>query len=158
MGQDRYNQLIAMLPPAPNGKPYTIVGIDENTAFIIEPATGICRVIGPGGMIIIKDGEEKIFPNGSTFEVGELGPFQQPTGATNIPQDVWTRTQNGVTETQAARSTKPVPTDAVLALVSAREDARARKDWNAADALRDQISAQGWQVLDTAEGSTLEPV
>ena len=155
MGQDRYNQLIDMLPQAPSGKPYTIVGIDENTAFIIEPATGICRVIGPGGMIIIKDGEEKMFSNGSTFDVSELGPFCQPTDAANIPQDIWTRTQIGMAEIQAARSTKPVPTDAILALVREREEARARRDWNAADVLRDQIAAQGWQVLDTAEGSTL---
>jgi len=37
-------------------------------------------------------------------------------------------------------------------LVSAREEARQNKDWKESDKLRDEISAQGFEVLDTPEG------
>ncbi len=40
----------------------------------------------------------------------------------------------------------------VQSLLAARQDARQRKDWPAADLLRQQIAALGWQVVDTPEG------
>jgi cysteinyl-tRNA synthetase len=49
-----------------------------------------------------------------------------------------------------------VPTE-VIALVEERQAARARRDWVAADALRERIAAVGWSVLDTPEGPRLEP-
>ena len=45
-----------------------------------------------------------------------------------------------------------IPTD-VAALVTARDEARGRRDFAAADALRDQLEALGWAVEDTAEGT-----
>jgi cysteinyl-tRNA synthetase len=44
----------------------------------------------------------------------------------------------------------------VLALVQAREVARARKDWSDADELRDRIASLGWQVQDTPDGPTIQ--
>jgi cysteinyl-tRNA synthetase len=44
----------------------------------------------------------------------------------------------------------------VQALVEARQAARARKDWAASDALREQIEALGWRVKDTPEGAVVE--
>jgi cysteinyl-tRNA synthetase len=45
-----------------------------------------------------------------------------------------------------------VPPEAVRAAAEARESARRAKDYAAADRLRDEIVAQGWQVEDTATG------
>ena len=45
-----------------------------------------------------------------------------------------------------------VPTD-VADLARQRDDARAAKDWAAADALRDRLQADGWLVEDTPEGT-----
>lgn len=45
----------------------------------------------------------------------------------------------------------------VLALVQQRADARAAKDWAAADAARDQLLALGWTVRDGADGPELLP-
>jgi cysteinyl-tRNA synthetase len=42
--------------------------------------------------------------------------------------------------------------DAVLALVEARQQARAEKRWADADGLRAEIEAAGFSVRDTAEG------
>ena len=45
----------------------------------------------------------------------------------------------------------------IVELARQRADARAAKDFAAADALREQIDAAGWTVTDTAEGFRLEP-
>ena len=46
----------------------------------------------------------------------------------------------------------------VARLLEERAAARAARDWDAADALRDQIRAQGWEPVDTSNGSTARPV
>ncbi|MCK9250205.1 MAG: cysteine--tRNA ligase [Solirubrobacteraceae bacterium] len=47
------------------------------------------------------------------------------------------------------------PDDAALALLAARDEARAAKDWARADALRDELAAAGWTVRDGAGGAEL---
>jgi len=47
---------------------------------------------------------------------------------------------------------------AIRALVEQRSDARAAGDWERADALRDEIAAQGWEVQDGPRGSTVRPL
>ena len=49
-----------------------------------------------------------------------------------------------------------VPAD-VLARAAARDDARAGKDWAAADRIRDELVAAGWVVEDTADGTVVRP-
>ena len=48
-------------------------------------------------------------------------------------------------------STEP----AFAALLDQRQAARAAKDWAAADRIRDELAAQGYEVVDTADGPTL---
>jgi cysteinyl-tRNA synthetase len=50
-----------------------------------------------------------------------------------------------------------VPAD-VAALVERRAAARAARDFAAADALRAELAALGWEVVDTAAGSTVNRV
>jgi cysteinyl-tRNA synthetase len=45
--------------------------------------------------------------------------------------------------------------DEAQALLEAREEARAAKDWGEADRLRDELAARGWQVRDGAAGPEL---
>jgi cysteinyl-tRNA synthetase len=45
--------------------------------------------------------------------------------------------------------------EAAAALVQARDDARAARDWGRADALRDELEAAGWLVEDSAEGTRI---
>jgi cysteinyl-tRNA synthetase len=49
-----------------------------------------------------------------------------------------------------------VPDD-VLAVARQRDEARAAKDWARADALRDQLVADGWVVEDTPSGTQVRP-
>ncbi len=45
----------------------------------------------------------------------------------------------------------------VLDLLAQRQQARAEKRWKDADALRDEITARGWELMDTPEGPKLKP-
>jgi cysteinyl-tRNA synthetase len=47
---------------------------------------------------------------------------------------------------------------AALALLDARQEARASKDFASADALRDELLALGWEIRDTPEGPVLRAV
>lgn len=53
--------------------------------------------------------------------------------------------------------TDSVPDD-VRRLVDERAAARADRDWSRADALRDRLAELGWEVQDTASGSTARPM
>ncbi len=47
--------------------------------------------------------------------------------------------------------------EAAVVLLDARQRARAEKDFERADALRDELLAMGWEIRDTAEGPVLKP-
>ena len=46
----------------------------------------------------------------------------------------------------------------IVALAEKRQEARASKDWAAADAARDELKASGWAVKDGQDGFELEPI
>ena len=46
----------------------------------------------------------------------------------------------------------------VLVLVEARKEARKAKDFAKADELRDQITALGWQIRETRQGTEITPL
>jgi cysteinyl-tRNA synthetase len=60
----------------------------------------------------------------------------------------------GLAEWQPAETTVP---DEILALVEARQAARKAKQWQEADALRDQIQAAGYELEDTPTGARVRP-
>jgi hypothetical protein len=148
MGQTRFGELLGLLPPQ-----RTVVGIDEHTALVIDLGAQTCQVMGRGGVTLVTGGKEQRFPPGQTFAITELGPFQMPEPPSGIPPKVWERVQVAQAEVEAT----PEPPPDALALVEDREAARARQDWAAADALREEIRALGWQVMDTPEGPRLAP-
>jgi cyanophycinase-like exopeptidase len=150
MGQARFEQLVAMLPSQA-----TVVGIDEYTALVVDLEDGTCRVMGQGRVTLWREGQERCFSRGAIFAVTQLGPFHMPEPRTGIPPEVWQDAQAVQAETPAMVA--PEPSSEVLALVEEREAARARRDWAVADALREQITTLGWQVLDTPQGPRLEP-
>jgi cysteinyl-tRNA synthetase len=49
------------------------------------------------------------------------------------------------------------PDEGALALLQRREDARAARDFEAADRLRDELAAAGWEVRDSPGGAELVP-
>ena len=149
MGEDRYQALAAMLP-----KDITILGIDENTGVIIDPNTGICRVVGAGGAIILRGDKHQHISPVQSFAVTDLGEWRLPEGSDDIPQAVWQAMQE--TDEQRLAHEAVGPPSEVMQLVEARETARSRREWDIADRLRDRIQQLGWQVADTQEGPHVE--
>lgn len=143
MGRERWQRLAAMLPGDS-----TVVGIDEHTALVIDIAAARCTVMGKGAVTILRAGAELLVPRGETFDIRALGPFRAPDAG--WPPGVATH----FVEQPAAQRVAP---PAVQALVAQRQDARARRDWAAADTLRRAIAASGWQVRDTPDGPELAP-
>jgi cysteinyl-tRNA synthetase len=63
----------------------------------------------------------------------------------------------GVLGLESLLAAQEGPPAAAVGLAEQRADARARRDWAAADRLRDELRAMGWEVRDGAEGPELVP-
>ena len=180
IGRPRFAALMAQLPAD-----LTVIGLDEKTALLIEPLAGVCRVLGLGGVTLIHtghrhstgvslSGEEGLisvaearhghvhrFESGDTFPMSVCCEFKVPADGAGLPEDVWARALETQSRLAAEREAGPRTSEAppeVLTLVEERAAARAAKDWSAADALREQIAALGWRVIDTADGAVVEPL
>jgi cyanophycinase-like exopeptidase len=149
MGQARFAELRAMPP-----KHVTVVGIDEHSALVIDFETAQAEVMGRGGVTVIKAGQEQHFNKGHGFPLTTLDAFRLPELSEGLPADVL---QEAVTSRAEADIAPPLPPEEVLALVEERQSARTRRDWAAADILRERIAEAGWSVLDTPEGPRVEP-
>lgn len=133
-----------------------MVGIDEHTALIIDPAAALCQVMGVGSVTIVRQGQLKTFASGECFPAGELGPFRPLTEPqAGLAPEVWQQVRAASLEARPAA--EPEPPAELLTMLKKRTAARNRRDWATADDLRNRIEAQGWQVLDTPEGPVLGP-
>jgi hypothetical protein len=152
MGQERFAALLKILPEAA-----TVIGVDERTALLIDPQNKTCRVMGSGGVTVIKDGREQVCGSEGAFSILDLGPFVTPVDGEGLPAEIWQQAQESRTTADSRVNSVPTPSAQVMRLVEERQTARARKDWTASDALRAQLLALGWRVLDTPDGPVLEP-
>jgi cyanophycinase-like exopeptidase len=148
IGAERFARLRAQLPSNA-----TVVGLDEHTALILDLAKERCAVMGVGSVTLSRNQVERRFTTEETFPLSELGPFQLPDSAANIPSEIWAQ----VNAPPPPRD-EDTPSAAVLSLVEVRQSARTRKDWPTADAARQQLAALGWEVQDTTAGPKLRPL
>jgi len=177
MGQARFSRLMEMLP-----SDNTVIGLDEKTALLVEPHTELCHVIGKGSVTVLHTGhlhdrrsstsdlagtglpeiakqrESHVhqYHNKASFPLSEIGYFRAYRPEANLPPSVWQQALEVHQRLQAPHTHEP-PSE-VLTLVKLRQAARKHKDWAAADQLRSQITALGWQTKDTPEGPEVTPV
>jgi hypothetical protein len=144
MGLARFEPLLAMLPPD-----LVVLGVDEQTVLAMDWAAGTGHVLGQGSVTVLAAGEVRVFDRGQRFPLTELGPYRLPEAGVGIPTAIWRQ----VLEAAAAKPSSADPPPEVLEMAGRRQQARERRDWAAADALRSEIEALGWSVQDTAEGS-----
>lgn len=168
MGRERFARLIELLP-----EPCLVIGIDEKTALFMDLASMTARVFGNGGVTLIHYGESHESAYGQTLADQELNdlarqmgshvhyfqagaifpldiccPFCLPEPGFGIPSTIWSRALQ-----QASQSPEEDrPPLEVMELVQARQEARQKRDWAIADALRSQIEALGWLIQDTPQG------
>jgi hypothetical protein len=151
VGRERFERLLAMLPGD-----LTVVGVDEHTGLVIDPAAGVARVLGRGGVTVISSaGWQRRHERKSAFALADLGPFRLPAPEEGLDPAVWADMAGEAAADDGAAPEVPAE---VLALVSARQGARAARDWAAADAIRGQLAGLGWQVKDTPAGPVVERV
>ena len=155
LGEKRFQALIELLPGGVER--YTIVGIDENTALAIEPQREMCTVVGTGSVTIRRPGVTNVYAAGDRFAVTELGDFRLPPGEVDLDREVWEAVKQGRQHGAAQRAAAPEPDEEVRALLGAREQARAARNWQESDRLREEIERRGWRVQDTGGGQRVEP-
>jgi hypothetical protein len=148
MGQERFGRLLELLPGE-----MPVVGIDEHTALIVDLAAGSCQVMGRGGVTVLREGCAERHGSGATFPLDRIGQYRIPAGGESVPG--LPPTQDA--PTADARSEEAEPPAELLELVQSREDARARREWAEADALRLRVEQRGWRIRDTRDGPRLEP-
>ncbi len=145
VGMERFAEWCNLVPPE-----NTTLGLDEHTGIIIDFENDTCEVSGVSSVSIVRECDPEIFPSGVKFPLHLIGEFRQPEVLeTGISPQVWEM----VTHAPPLESNAP-PAEA-LGLLEERAAARARKDFAASDALRDQITALGWQVQDGKDGQKL---
>ncbi|MFU8772354.1 MAG: cysteinyl-tRNA synthetase [Anaerolineales bacterium] len=149
MGKARFEPLLEMLPDG-----IAVVGIDEQTGLLLDLLNGVCRVVGREGISLIRGGRDRRFLSGETFAMTEMGDFEYPEPSKGLSLEVWKQaiSAKDILDEPAA------PPAEIVELVEKRESARAQKEWEIADDIREQIHNLGWQVMDTEEGPELEKV
>ncbi|MFN8444785.1 MAG: hypothetical protein U0175_28625, partial [Caldilineaceae bacterium] len=153
MGQDRFAQLLELLPGG--GDSHTIVGVDEKTALIFDLAQATCHVLGTGSVTIGRLGQNQQVASRAKFAIHTLGDFRLPDGQAGIPEEVWQWSVTSGSRAGRQDDQAPIPAE-VQRLLDARQAARADKDWRASDDLRNQLATLGWRVLDTPTGQVVE--
>lgn len=144
-------RLEALLPTLSDGA--TVVGIDEHTALTLDFSERTCRVLGKGTVTLVHDGTERVYQAGSNFPMSELGDVRIPDASEGISPDVWAET----IEAQRSRENSASSlSDEAAALIAEREETRQMKQWDRADALRDQLAEMGYTVTDTPQGTQWE--
>jgi len=176
MGQSRFSSLMAMLPPY-----ITVMGIDEQTALVMDIAAWTGRVLGKGGVTLIhtghhhpssvsevrrsdlsklaeqKGGHVHQYLDGDSFPLTECCPFEVPMDGRGLPPEIWQLALETQMQLDTERqSGQDMPPPEVLDLVEQRQAARSAGDWAEADALRDLIVAEGWLIIDTPDGPQVE--
>jgi len=146
VGMDRFTQWCDMLPPG-----HTMVGLDEHTGLIIDFEAGKCTVNGISSVTLLRECNPEIYPAGSVFPVDVLGDVYCPESPENgIPAAAWEMVKNAA----QAQGPEEAPTE-VTRLAEERQQARLRRDWAAADVLRQKIAVFGLTVQDTPEGQKI---
>ena len=153
IGQERFEQLASLLP-----EDEVILGIDDHTSVILDFCAGTCHVMGKGSVHVIQKGSQQDFMRGETFDLSFLGEFTRPADGRGIRPEVWQQAVSAHHSRIAEELFSPDPPQSVLTLLEKRDEARQSKDWGSADALRTEIEALGWKVMDTPGGAELVPM
>ena len=146
VGMDRFAQWCKLVPDD-----NTTVGLDEHTGIILDFENGKCEVSGISSISLVRDcdPEPEMHTSGTTFDLKKLGDIQIPNPIeTNIQPHVWEMVCN-------APPLEELPPDEVIAVAEKRLQARANKQWDQSDQLRNEIAARGWMVQDSKDGYKL---
>ena len=145
VGMERFTEWCDLLPPE-----NLILGLDEHTGVIMDFESGMCEISGVSSVSIVSNCDPIMHPAGRKFPFSELGNLQIPDPiATGISEKTWNLVVN------APPLDDDTPSNEVTGLAEKRLAARAEKNWEESDRLRDKIAELGWVVQDGKGGYTL---
>ncbi len=116
------------------GTPINVIGTNEDLATIAKQ----------------HDGHFHQYQEGQIFPMTEIGHFHPHHPEASTPSSIWQKAiqaKNHI-ELEVPHS----PSEEVLRLIQARQEARQMSNWAIADELRIQIENRGWEILDTKDG------
>jgi cysteinyl-tRNA synthetase len=137
---------------------------------VAAAATGVARIREAGRRLVAGDSPSELRPLRDRFFAALADDFNTPEALAAMWE--WIREANrrgggvgdadlremlGVLALEHLLDAPDAPPDDVVALAEERLRARAGRDFDRADALREQIAALGWSVRDTAAGFELAP-
>lgn len=146
MGQDRFDQLVKLLPPHQK-----ILGIDEHTAIIIDPIRQIFHVEGKGNARIISGSDELEFTPGILFDMDSISRMKI------IPAKFTLSSIQRSHQQMMAAGEVPlskIPQD-VQQIIGQRDKAKAAKNFAESDRLRTVLTKKGYEVRDTGKGTEI---
>jgi cyanophycinase-like exopeptidase len=148
IGESRMRLLERSLPDSA-----AILGIDENTACIVDLDEGACAVMGAGQVTIRRKGDETAFPTEAVFDLDQLKgttPPKATEGTTTTSESLadWREWPDDLEDDTA--SEEPL----IELLVYIRAQLRAAKQWALADEIRDRLAEQGILLEDSPTGTT----
>lgn len=148
IGEPRMRLLEKALPDSA-----TILGIDENTACIIDLENGECQLMGVGQVTVRRGGYETVYPTGTVFDLDQLrgatsSQAIERTTTTYEPLADWREWLDDLENDTV--SEEPF----IELLVHVRTQLRAAKQWVLADEIRDRLAEQGIVLEDDPTKTT----
>lgn len=148
IGRERFEEWRNQLPGD-----HVTLGLDEHTGLVFDFQKRECQVLGVGSVSLARARNPAIYPSGSKIPLEVIGAFHIPSPLSKgILPAAW---EMVVDAPPHVSGEDEIPPPEVTALAEARQQARARKDWSAADDYRRQIALLGWEAQDTPEGQKL---
>jgi cyanophycinase-like exopeptidase len=103
-----------------------------------------------------RGGHIHIFKNGQNFPMAEIGPFHPYHPEANLPYSTWQKALQA--NYSVKHEVSDSPSEEVMHLIQARDEARINRNWTNADEIRKQIEELGWEVFDTKDGPTIKKI
>ena len=97
-----------------------------------------------------RGGHVHIYMDGQSFPMAEIGPFHAYHPEANLPYTIWQKAVQAIRPSKYEVSDSP--SQEVMHLIQARDEARSNRNWTDADKFRIQIEKLGWEITDTKDG------
>ena len=167
LGRDRLEALERQLPDGVG-----VLGVDEHTAALIDLERQTLSVAGKGNVCWRLDGDELVFASGTTVELATIRSFEPTTVVervtveepTGVDELVARASEGGDVGADAIATLARMavtggdgyidPSSLVAGLLEIRESARANRDFQLGDRIRDLLIDSGIEVMDGPDGTT----
>lgn len=137
MGKERFKRLKKLLPQTEH-----ILGIDENTAIVIDVKTHSCTVLGRGNVTYTYKDEILILEKNKYYSLKSLKKGILEVGTEFLtPQKI----------KKHRELLQDIPSEIQL-LIEKRQAAKISKDFETADSIREELAQKGYIIEDTSTG------